>query len=43
MRSANAALQQYSIQVYGPAFNTLADQRTRLETRAQEQLGLEPG
>ncbi|KAG9246859.1 hypothetical protein BJ878DRAFT_532959 [Calycina marina] len=43
MRSANAALQQYSLSVYGPAFNTLADQRTRIETRAQEQLGLEPG
>ncbi|KAH8590606.1 hypothetical protein B0O99DRAFT_691392 [Bisporella sp. PMI_857] len=43
MRSANSALQQYSLQVYGPAYNTLTDQRTKIETRAQEGMSLEPG
>ena len=41
--SANAALQQYSIQVYGPAFTTLSGQRTKLETRAHNEVGLEAG
>jgi len=43
MRTANSALQTYTLQVYGPAYNTLTDQRAAIETLAQDGTELQPG
>lgn len=43
VQTSNANLQNYQISVYGPQYRTLTAQRDKIEFRAEDEFGLQPG